>query len=118
MDVSQYHDMADLLLVSDILITDYSSSAPEFVLTNKPVILAQFDLEDYIKHSRTLAFDPGQSGFLIAKNQNELNELLSNIYDYDHGAIRELVDDFYGTTESGEATKRICKEICEWVDKK
>ena len=118
MDVSHYHDMADLLLVSDILITDYSSSAPEFVLTNKPVILAQYDLEDYIKHSRTLAFDPEQSGFLIAKNTNELNELLSNIYDYDHRAIRELVDDFYGTTESGEATKRICKEICEWLDKK
>ena len=118
MDVSHYCDMADLLLVSDILITDYSSCAPEFVLTNRPVVLAQFDLEDYINHSRTLAFDPEQSGFLIAKNQNELNEVLYNINEYDHRAIRKLVDDFYGTTESGEATKRICKEICAWLAKR
>ena len=75
LDVSHYKDMADLLLITDLLITDYSSSAPEFVLTNKPVVLAQFDLEDYITNSRALAFNPIDTGFIIAQNQDELNEI-------------------------------------------
>ena len=43
-DMSTYRDIADLLIISDMLITDYSSSAGDFALTNKPIILYQ----DYI----------------------------------------------------------------------
>ena len=117
LDVSHYKDMADLLLISDLLITDYSSSAPDFVLTNKPVVLAQFDLEDYITNSRALAFNPIDTGFLIAQNQEELNNILSCISNYDHEQIRKRVDSFYGTSESGEATVNICKEIMSWLKK-
>lgn len=116
LDVSLYKDMADLLLISDMLITDYSSSAPEFVLTNKPVVLAQFDLDDYIANSRALAFNPIDTGFLVAKNQDELNEILANINSFDHKQIREKVDSFYGTNESGEATVRICYELVSWLN--
>ena len=53
-DVTDYPDMADLLVIADLLITDYSSSAPDFALTGKPIILATFDREEYTASSREL----------------------------------------------------------------
>ena len=37
-DATSYPEMNELMLISDLLITDYSSSAGDFPLTNKPVI--------------------------------------------------------------------------------
>ena len=116
-DVSNYSDMADLLMIADCLITDYSSSAGDFILTEKPVVLVHFDKQDYIENARTLCFDPDISGFLIAKTQKELNKILSKIYTYDHKAINKIVRDFYGTYETGESSIKVAKRILEYLNK-
>jgi CDP-glycerol glycerophosphotransferase len=46
---TEYDDLYEFLGNIDILITDYSSVYFDFLLTNKPVILTPFDLEEYIK---------------------------------------------------------------------
>ena len=46
----------ELLAVSDILITDYSSVAFEFAITERPILFFVYDLEDYIEQ-RGLYFD-------------------------------------------------------------
>ena len=46
-DFSKYPDVNELLLVTDILITDYSSIPFEFALLNKPMIFFPYDLEEY-----------------------------------------------------------------------
>lgn len=51
-DASRYPDMADLMEIADFFITDYSSSAGDFVLRNKPMILATFDRIEYQKNCR------------------------------------------------------------------
>ena len=66
LDVSGYPDMADLLLISDFLISDYSSCAGDFILTERPVVLAQFDLEQYMEEDRTFHVDIGDTGYFIA----------------------------------------------------
>ncbi|MDD6879755.1 MAG: CDP-glycerol glycerophosphotransferase family protein [bacterium] len=55
-DLSSYRDINDLLLISDILITDYSSVIFDYALLNKPVIYFTYDLELYEK-DRGLYFD-------------------------------------------------------------
>lgn len=47
LDVSQFRDINDLLLVTDILITDYSSVIFEYLLTGRPIIYYVHDLEEY-----------------------------------------------------------------------
>lgn len=47
----------DLLCVSDILISDYSSVMHDYILTKKPVILNLFD-ESKFKDTRGFSFDP------------------------------------------------------------
>lgn len=43
------YDVNELLLVTDILISDYSSIPYEFALLNKPMIFYAYDLEEYTK---------------------------------------------------------------------
>ena len=49
LNMSKYNSIIDLYLVSDILITDYSSALFSFSLLKKPIISLQFDLEEYQK---------------------------------------------------------------------
>ncbi len=46
-DFSSYKDINDLLYLTDILITDYSSNIYDFSLLNKPILFYAFDLEKY-----------------------------------------------------------------------
>lgn len=110
-DVSAYEDMRDLLLITDLLITDYSASAGDFILKKKLVILYHADLENYLANDRTLYFDADKSPYFIARNQNELLHLITAT---DSEAARkncEAVMAFYGTFESGEASERAAEFI-------
>ncbi|MEI5907580.1 CDP-glycerol glycerophosphotransferase family protein [Bacillus spongiae] len=48
-DYSYYKDINDLLLITDILISDYSSIPYEFSLLKKPMIFYPYDLDQYTK---------------------------------------------------------------------
>lgn len=46
-NMTEYKDISTLYLVSDMLITDYSSTVVEYVLLKKPVVMFAYDLEKY-----------------------------------------------------------------------
>ena len=73
---SDYPEMAELLLVSDALITDYSSCAGDFALCRRPIFLYQDDLEDYQAQSRQLYFDMKDSPYWVAATPEELDKLI------------------------------------------
>ncbi|MEY9969326.1 CDP-glycerol glycerophosphotransferase [Streptacidiphilus sp. MAP12-16] len=56
-DVADYPDVEDLMLVADVLVTDYSAVLPDFVGTGKPVLLFDYDLEHYRDALRGFSFD-------------------------------------------------------------
>lgn len=116
-DVSDYPDMADLLLVADLLITDYSSCAGDFLLTGKPVVLAHLDKESYQSKNRRLWVDAEKAGYLVARNQQELNEIMKKIDSYDHKHINEKVLQFYGTKETGHASEAVAARILQELKK-
>ena len=110
-DVTSYPDMADLLLIADLLITDYSSCAGDFLLTGKPVVLAHFDRNEYEAQGRPLWVNPNEAGYLVAKNQSELDHILANLYSYDHQAIADKLNHFYGTKETGQSSEAVVRRI-------
>ena len=113
-DVSRYPDMADLQMIADMLITDYSSCAGDFILKRKPLILAQFDLELYMKEYRTFYMDIQKIGYIIAKSQEELNHLLDTMTDDQFAENCNHILQFYGTKETGHAAEAVCR----WIDEK
>ncbi|MEV6654603.1 bifunctional glycosyltransferase family 2 protein/CDP-glycerol:glycerophosphate glycerophosphotransferase [Streptomyces sp. NPDC051219] len=56
-DVSRYPDAAELLLISDVLVTDYSSLMFDFAHTGRPMLFHTYDLEHYRCTLRGFCFD-------------------------------------------------------------
>lgn len=109
-DVSNYPDMSDLLMIADMLITDYSSCAGDFILRRKPVILAQYDREEY---KRGFHVDIESTGYLVAKTQEELDSFIDKMSDEDFAENCQKVLDFFGTCETGHAAEDVCRLIDE-----
>ncbi|MFJ8626851.1 CDP-glycerol glycerophosphotransferase family protein [Kitasatospora sp. NPDC093550] len=81
-DCGDYPDPQDLLLVADVLVTDYSSIVFDFAITGRPVYFFTYDLEHYRDTLRGFYFDfeSHAPGPLVPTSA----ELL--------GALRELAD--------------------------
>jgi len=56
-DVSAYGDIAELYLISDLLITDYSSVFFDYAHLNRPMLFFTYDLEKYASVLRGFYFD-------------------------------------------------------------
>ena len=111
MDVSDYPDMAELLLITDLLITDYSSCASDFILRDKPVIMAQFDYEDYKKNCRDFYYEMDKLPFFIAHTQCELEKIILGLTDEKVKDNCDKIRAFYQIKETGESAEKICKII-------
>lgn len=111
-DASGYPDMQELLYVSDILITDYSSSMWDFALTGKPCFLFAPDLDHY-DLSRGFYTDIHTWPYPLAENAEELR---GNIQNFDSTAyaanVRKHFEDL-GNRESGHSAKKVCEYIRE-----
>lgn len=109
-DVSLYPDMQELLLVSDVLITDYSSSIWDFILMNKPVFLYTPDIKKY-NQERTFYWPIEKWPCTYAETNGEL---INNILIYDNNSYVRVVQNYLKETESfekGTASDTICKYI-------
>ncbi|MDQ0160526.1 CDP-glycerol glycerophosphotransferase family protein [Alkalibacillus salilacus] len=109
-DVSDYSDLNHLLLVTDILISDYSSIPFEFSLLEKPMIFYPYDLESYRQERGfweayeklvpgPIAIDTQDIAQLIKDNQFNLSQVreFSQIWNkYNDGfATQKLVNSIY-----------------------
>jgi CDP-glycerol glycerophosphotransferase len=56
-DVSDFPDATDLLLVADVLVTDYSAAIFDFAVTGRPIILFTPDLDEYRDEIRGFNLD-------------------------------------------------------------
>ncbi|MCW2898077.1 MAG: glycerophosphotransferase, partial [Streptosporangiaceae bacterium] len=56
-DVSLYPDIAELYLITDVLVTDYSSVMFDYANTGKPMLFFTYDLLDYRDRLRGFYFD-------------------------------------------------------------
>jgi CDP-glycerol glycerophosphotransferase len=108
--------MADLLLVSDALITDFSSSAGDYALLNRPLILFQSDYDEYVEKDRGFYFDMNDSPYFIAKNQEELEVIIAKLTEDKVKENCKEILDFYGTCETGKSSEVIANRIIDWMN--
>lgn len=111
-DVSIYDDMQELIIASDVFITDYSSGIFDFALMKKPGFLYATDIDEY-KKERGLYYDLNILPFPLATNNKELEK---NILQFDEERYnKELLEYFksVGLKESGVAKEKIVQIIRE-----
>ncbi|MHA1273753.1 MAG: CDP-glycerol glycerophosphotransferase family protein [Promethearchaeota archaeon] len=102
-------DITDLLIISDVLITDYSSVFIDFLFLNRPIIFFAHDLEKF-KKVRDFYYDyenfvPGP----IVKTGDELLELLNELEKFDKEYERKRVNvrKIFNKYNDGKAIERI-----------
>lgn len=104
-DVSGYRDVNDLMLISDVMITDYSSVAFEFSLLNKPMLFFAFDLADYVS-SRGFYFD--YDSFVPGKIVTTTQMLVDAIKNKDFESYKiQKFRNYFFTYQDGKSSKRI-----------
>ncbi len=106
-------ELNDLLKDVDVLITDYSGVYFDFLLTNKPIILAPFDIDAYLLDTRELYFsyDDIECG-LVATNWRQVLELLVSVRDRIlNDEIYQQRKNLYNEFHHGDNSKRLMKEI-------
>ena len=105
-DVSSYNDMQELLLVSDVLITDYSSSIWDYSLLFRPCFLFTPDLSEYEAYQ---SFYVPISEWPVPYAQTN-DELVSIIQSFDEHNYFEDVKQHHselGSFETGTAVHAI-----------
>lgn len=111
-NVSDYEDISDLYLISDLLITDYSSVFFDYSILKRPMIFYAYDLAAYADDIRGFYVDyestvPGP----IVENNDELMPLINEALIeparfIDNEKYRQFLKKFAGW-EDGQATKRL-----------
>ncbi|MBQ9160359.1 MAG: CDP-glycerol glycerophosphotransferase family protein [Methanobrevibacter sp.] len=105
-DVSDYSNEQELMLISDLLITDYSSIMIEFCALNKPTVFFTYDLDNYLSSERGFYYDfkktvPGP----IVYTTEELIDVIGN-NNFDKSKISQFVSTQFDAID-GQASKRI-----------
>lgn len=88
--VTDYPDVKELLVVSDMLITDYSSVAVEYSLLNKPILFYMYDMPNRNGVAKTEDFAYDRGVYLEADNfpggyARTMDELISACRDAEGG---------------------------------
>ena len=77
-------EMAELLLVSDMLITDYSSGMYEYSLMNKPMLAYAFDVEQYSSaHGFPRTYEDNIPGKLCTSFEELISSLEKEDFEYE-----------------------------------
>lgn len=116
-NATPYPDMQELLLASDILITDYSSTVFEFAAMKKPSFIYAPDVEEYQK-MRGLKNDFFRMPYPICRTRDEL---LTQLNGYSLLSGREAAQRFmeiFGSVDRGDASERVVKRIRQVIDGK
>jgi len=106
----KFSDPQELLLISDILISDYSSIMFDFLLLDRPIIVFTYDLERYqqyrkIYYTNFEQIAPGP----IAKNGQEVINLLKNISEWfpKFREKRKELNDLINKYKDGKSCERV-----------
>lgn len=75
-DVSQVEDINELYVISDMLITDYSSVFFDYANLKKPIVFYMDDEQEYRNELRDFYIDENQLPGPIVKNMKQLLEVL------------------------------------------
>lgn len=111
------YDITNLYLVSDMLITDYSSVMFDYSVLNRPMFFFMYDLESYRDelrgfYSNVVEEIPGP----ISKTTDEL---IKDILEYDNKLYKDKYKAFrdkYNEYDDGKASQRVINRILELKD--
>ena len=112
-DVSSYDDINELYIISDVLITDYSSVFFDFANLKKPILFYMYDLDEYKNKLRDFYIDLSILPGPIVETEKELMNEIKNIdkHDKKYNKKYEKFNKTFNYLDDGNAAKRVVEVI-------
>lgn len=108
----QSDDIAELFLVSDMMITDYSSVMFDYSILRRPMLFYAYDLEKYKNELRGFYFDYEDE--VPGPISTDTETLIRHILQYDASAYEEKYEKFcqkYNPWDDGHASEQVVEVI-------
>ena len=110
-NVSDYDDIDELYIISDLLITDYSSVFFDYANLKRPIFFYMYDLEEYRDDIRGFYLDLKELPGPILKEEDELIKNIKNttidFYDDKYKAFNQK----FNYLDDGKASERVIKKV-------
>ena len=110
LDGNSYSDIQELMLASDIGITDYSSWICDYILLGRPAFIYANDIDQY-SQERGFYYPLESTPFAVAQNNDEME---ANILNFDEDVFAAKQKKFLedrGCIEDGHAAERVVELI-------
>lgn len=108
-DISNIREVNDVLLITDILITDYSSLIFEYAILERPMIFFAYDLKDYVT---TREFYKDYDSFIPGKKVETFDQLIAALYkeDFEQEKVHKFLQNHFEYRD-GQSSNRIINNL-------
>ncbi len=112
-DVSKIDDINKLYMITDILVTDYSSVFFDFANLKRPMVFYMYDLEHYRDRSNGFYIDVEEElpGRIVRTNQDLAEEIKRVSVEFEYDEKYKRFNDKYNYLDDGNATERVVNTI-------
>ena len=110
-NVSDVSDINELYVISDMLITDYSSVFFDYASLKRPMIFYMYDFDDYKDEIRGFYIDIEELPGKITKNENDLIQAIKEVEDFRYNEKYERFNSKYNYLDDGNASKRVIEKV-------
>jgi len=116
-DATDYPNMQELILATDMYVTDYSSGIFDFAYLRRPGFLYASDVKAYVEQERGLYFDITKDlPFPFADTTEALLDQMRAFNDNDYQKAIDAYFEDMGMKETGHAADDICRVIMDHLD--
>ena len=117
-NVADIDDINELYIISDILITDYSSVFFDYANLKRPMIFFMYDLEHYKNESNGFYIDLNELPGPIVETQEDLEKLIEDV-DFNIGSSKKYKEfnEKYNYLDDGNASKRVIEKVILEMEK-
>lgn len=111
-EVDATSDIAELYLVSDVLVTDYSSVFFDYAILNRPIYFYMFDKKEYAQELRGFYFDINETlpGPIVETEEDLLNGLVNKHFDQHK---QKEFNQKFNVWHDGRSAQKVCQIVFE-----
>ena len=117
--LDKHDDIYPFLVITDLLVTDYSSIYFDFLLTDRPIVFYPYDRDEYINKQKELLADydlvtPGPKCYSQTELEKEILEVMVDGNDRYRKSRKEIRDKFF-YYKDGRSSERLWECIKKMV---
>ncbi|MGN0242973.1 MAG: CDP-glycerol glycerophosphotransferase family protein, partial [Lachnospiraceae bacterium] len=113
-DVSCWDDINELYIISDMLITDYSSVFFDYANLKRPILFFMYDYERYKEEMRDFYINIEELPGPVIQNQQELAGAIRSLEEnFDAEAVFHEFEKTYTYLDNAQSSQRVIEEI-QW----